>query len=98
EADRCLRCLQDTCFRQEAGTGAFCALENFTRRRRGTKSSADDQSVSPQGPPSCEVQDGQPCAAKLAAKARRLHARLYADAQEAELGVAQGRTRAPDQR
>ncbi len=39
-----------------------------------------------------------PASDRMPAKARRLHARLYDDAEEAELGTAQGRQGAPDQR
>ena len=39
-----------------------------------------------------------PALAGLAAEARRLHARLYDHAEEAELGASQGRQGAPDQR
>ena len=39
-----------------------------------------------------------PCAPWRPAEARRLHARLHDDPQEAELGAAQGRARAADER
>ena len=45
-----------------------------------------------------ELQDGQPGPAGFTAASRRLYARLYPDAQEAEFSAAQSRSRAPDQR
>ena len=42
-------------------------------------------------------EDEEPGAAEQPAEARRLRARLHADAEEAELGAAQGRARAADQ-
>src|SRR5580698_6521805 len=44
------------------------------------------------------MENGQPCFAELSAEARRLHARLYLDAEEAEFRAAQSRARAADQR
>src|SRR6266516_7081352 len=53
-------------------------------------SDADDQPADPQAAGgAAEPQQGSG-AAGLAAKARRLHPRLYDDAEEAELGLAQG--------
>ena len=45
-----------------------------------------------------QIQNGQSGAAEFAAEAWRLHARLYADAEEAELGAAQSGARSSDQR
>src|SRR5438093_729106 len=39
-----------------------------------------------------QVHDLEPCVDFKSAKTRRLHARVYADAKETELGAAQGRT------
>ena len=44
------------------------------------------------------VEDGQPRSSGMSAKARRLHPRVHLDAQEAELGAAQGRARASHER
>ena len=41
------------------------------------------------------MENGQSGAAKLSAEARRVHARLYFNAKEAEFGAAQGRARPP---
>src|ERR1039458_8614251 len=56
------------------------------------------QSVGSQGAYGPPVQDGVTGFAGLAAAARSLHARVHPDAQEAELGPAQGSTRTVDQR
>jgi hypothetical protein len=56
------------------------------------------QSVGSQGAHGPAVQDGVTGIAVLAAAARRLHARVYADTQEAELCAAQGSPRAVDER
>src|SRR3954447_15508818 len=58
---------------------------------------ADRQPTRSQGPPGAEVQGEDACAAWRTAKAGRLYARLHDDAEEAELGPAQGRPRAPDE-
>jgi hypothetical protein len=54
------------------------------------------QSVGSQGAHGPAVQDGVTGLAGFAAKARRLHSRVYADAQKAELSPAQGSSRAVD--
>jgi len=59
---------------------------------------ANDQSAGSQRTRSRPEQDEEPGAAEQPAKARRLRARLHPDAQEAELGAAQGRARPADQR
>src|SRR5262245_5987648 len=51
---------------------------------------ADYPSIGAQRPRARTVEDEEPGAAGLAAEARRLRARLHPDAQEAELGAAQG--------
>src|SRR5579872_7293800 len=57
---------------------------------------ADDQPAYPQAaPPEAVAQQGAG-AERLAATPRRLHARLYDYAEEAELGAAEGRQGAPD--
>ena len=53
--------------------------------------------ASSQGPAAGQIQNGQSGATKFASKARSLHSRLYADAQEAELGAAKSCARASDQ-
>ena len=45
-----------------------------------------------------EGEGEDPCAPRRAAEARRLHARLHDDAEEAELGASQGRARAAHER
>src|SRR5581483_1936663 len=62
------------------------------------RTDADCQSTRPQGSPDAEGEGQDACAAGCAAEAGRLHARLHDDAEEAELGPAQGRPRAPDER
>src|SRR4051794_29870163 len=59
---------------------------------------ADRQSTHPQGPHVQAREDEDARAPGGAAAAWRLHARLDDDAQEAELGAAQDRARAPDER
>jgi hypothetical protein len=56
------------------------------------------QSVGSQGAHGPAVQDGITGIAGLASAARRLHPRVYPDAQEAELGAAQGSPRAAYER
>jgi hypothetical protein len=46
------------------------------------------QSAGEEGPHCAALQDGIACAAGIAAASRSLHARVYADAQKAELGTA----------
>src|SRR5262249_29116821 len=59
---------------------------------------ADNFSTRPEGPRAACGEDRVARAAALAAEARRVHARLHDDAEETQLGAAQGRARAPDQR
>src|SRR5258708_25512035 len=59
---------------------------------------ADHQSVDQQGPPPAHRPQQGAGAAGLPAEARRLHARLHDDAQEAQLGAAQGRQGTSHQR
>src|SRR3954453_17484904 len=59
---------------------------------------ADDQSADPPSAGGAEVAQEGAGAAAVAAEARSLHARLHDDPEEAELGAAQGREGAPDQR
>src|SRR5579862_4690197 len=66
----------------------------MTKRNKNADSqSAYSQAARRQG----EAQQG-PGPAELPAEARRLHARLHDDAEEAELGLAQGGEGSPDQR
>src|SRR6266702_2884374 len=65
---------------------------------RSYNSNADRESTRAQGPSRAEGEGENPCPARGAAEARRLHARLYDDAEEAELRAAQGRPRSADQR
>src|SRR6185436_15580620 len=62
------------------------------------RENADGQSIDPQAPRR-EAQAQQGAGSdQLSAEARRLHARLYDDAEETELGPAQGREGEADQR
>ena len=58
---------------------------------------AHDPAAGPQGPPGEDEQDQDAGAQGQPAATRRVHARVHDHAQEAELGAAQGRPRAPDQ-
>ena len=70
------------------------ALLSPARRPEKSKH-ADDSTTCPQGTPGQEApQDEVTGPAALSAEARRVSARLDDDAQEAELGAAQGRARA----
>src|SRR5690606_22838570 len=62
------------------------------------KADANRQPVDPQAAAASRQPQPRPGAAELAAEARRLHPRLYDDAEEAELRAAQGGEGAPDQR
>src|SRR5580704_12400227 len=70
--------------------GASPVLEQTTN--------ADGQSAHSQAARGAACEEKSAGFAAEPAKARRLHARLYDDAEEAELGAAQGREGAPDQR
>src|SRR5262249_51169182 len=59
---------------------------------------ADDQSADPQAARDAACEEEGAGAAAESAKARGVHARLYGDAEKAELGLAQGRQGAADQR
>src|SRR6266850_1763547 len=59
---------------------------------------ADDQPADPQAARHAACEEESACAAAEPAEARRVHARLYHDAEEAELGLAQGREGAAHQR
>src|SRR5437667_5256709 len=59
---------------------------------------ADRQPTRAQGPEGREGEDEDACARGRAAEARRVHARHDADAEEAEFGAAQGRTRPSHER
>src|SRR5262245_51600883 len=59
---------------------------------------ADDQPVDCQATAPAQGPQYSAGPAGLSAKARSLHARLYDDAEEAELGIAQGGEGAPHQR
>ena len=59
--------------------------------------SADHEPTRPEGPSVAAGEDEDACAARGAAEARRLHARLHDDPEEAEFGAAQGRARAADE-
>src|SRR5471030_2399456 len=67
-------------------------------RFRTDRADADDQSVDPQAAPAAAGAQQGSRAGGVPSKAWRMHARLYDDAEEAELGASQGRPRAPDQR
>src|SRR5439155_10269898 len=62
------------------------------------KGYADYQSARPARSPRHGSKREGARTARQSAEARRLHARLHHDAQEAELGAAQGRPRPPHQR
>src|SRR5256885_16560055 len=57
---------------------------------------ADRQSTRAQGPQGREGEDEDTRSRRRAAEARRVHARHDADAEEAEFGAAQGRTRSEE--
>src|SRR5258708_18515985 len=65
---------------------------------KGEGKDADDQPADRKSAHGTEVAQEGARAAAIAAEAGRLHARLPHDAEEAELGAAQGRQGAPDQR
>ena len=65
--------------------------------RQKREFNADDQPAGPQGPHAAEGQVEGPCDGAEPAEARRLHARLHDDPEEAELGSAQGGQGSPDQ-
>src|SRR5215471_21747840 len=67
-------------------------------RKRVKANDADDQPADPQAAAAERLPQQGTGAAGEPAEARRLHARLHHDAEEAELGVAQGRQGTPHQR
>src|SRR5215470_14031868 len=68
-------------------------------RRKGMKAGdADDQPTDPQAAAAERLPEQGAGAASEPAEARRVHARLYDDAEETELGAAQGRQGAAHQR
>jgi hypothetical protein len=66
--------------------------------RFGWSLHADDQSARPERPRKGAHEDEEPRAAEQPPEAGGLRARVHADAEEAELGAAQGRTRPADER
>src|ERR1700728_2961837 len=68
------------------------------RERKVQASDADGQSTHSQAAGDAARQEEGPGLAAEPAEARRLHARLYDDSEEAEFGVAQGRQGPFDQR
>src|SRR4029079_1540894 len=75
--------------------GVLLPLPTVSSRK---DSFADCQSTRAQGPEGREGEDEDTRPRRRAAEARRVHARHDADAEKAEFGVAQGRTRSPDER
>jgi hypothetical protein len=73
-------------------------ISAVARLRNLESSNVDSQSVGAQTAAREDVQECVAGAGKLPAASWRLHARLHDDAKEAELGTAQGRQGAPDQR
>ena len=69
----------------------------FARLFREELERADTESVGPKGTTASQVQDIESGFEFKPAKTRRLHTCLHANAQEAELGFAQGCARALDQ-
>src|ERR1700730_234767 len=65
---------------------------------KGEGQDADDQPADRNAAHGAEVAQKGAGAAAVAAEARRVHARLYDDPEEAELGAAESRQGAPDQR
>ena len=59
---------------------------------------AHDQPACPEAARPGAAEDQDPAPPRRPAEARRLHARVHGDPEEAELGASQGRPRAPDQR
>src|SRR6516164_3167837 len=68
------------------------------RTVKGEGQDADDQPADRKSARGAEVAQEGAGAAAVAAEARRVHARLHHDPEEAELGASQGRQGAPDQR
>src|SRR6202022_4032114 len=68
-----------------------------SRELKGEGEDADDQPADRKSARRTEVAQEGSRAAAVAAEARRLHARLHHDPEEAELGASQGRKGAPDQ-
>src|SRR5437016_8333036 len=65
---------------------------------RSCNSNADRESTRAQGPRRAEGEGEDPCLARSAAEAWRVYARVHHYTEEAELGTAQGRPRAADER
>ena len=85
----------------KAGHAHGCASEIVDLKLRASASvrlrsgqSAYVQPIGGPGPEAASLQDSEPCLAGMPAEARRLHARVHADPEEAELGPAQGGSRA----
>src|SRR5262245_16443983 len=66
-----------------------------TPTKPGTEFHADDQPACPQAAPEGGLEDQDPGASRCTAEARCVHARVYDDPEEAELGASQGRPCAP---
>src|SRR5205085_10935292 len=62
------------------------------------KTDADRQSTRSQGPEDAQGEDEDTRACRLAAEARRLHARIHNHPEEAELGPPEGGSCPPDER
>src|SRR5208283_593369 len=85
--------------------GSFASLErwrtgkqmNSPFARSEGKLDADDQPVDPQTAATEDIPRKVAPSRRLPAEARRMHARLYDDPEEAQLGSAQGRQGASDQ-
>src|SRR5438445_10517442 len=65
----------------------ICGPGDGPRQKKGEGQNADDQPADRTTAGSAEVAQEGPGAAAVAAKARRLHARLHHDPEEAELGA-----------
>src|ERR1700746_2977030 len=77
--------------------GEFMTAKPELQEGRGLRS-AYISSTREAGPHAHQVQDSVAVTAGVAPAPRRLHARVYADPEEAELGAAQGCACSPDQR
>src|SRR5258707_2911407 len=75
----------------------FAKPVTVSRELKGEGEDADDQPADRKSARRTEVAQEGSGAAAVAAEARRLHARLHHDAEEAELGASQGRKGASDQ-
>src|SRR5438067_2579006 len=75
---------------------SLCDSPPFFRSRSQTD--ADRESACSQGPQDAQGEDEDARACRLAAEARRLHARLHDHPEKAELGSAEGGACSPDER